>query len=148
MTTSHKTKWREARMSMKNQDVMTIYHQDGTTTEIEHPFSALLDKTAPAGDEIYSRAEAAEAKVAELEAAQAWVLVSERLPEINQNVLLYDSWNDKVTNGELRRISYDDEAIQENIYEWATDGCYFHGGNFERITHWMPLPKPPKEELK
>ena len=41
MTTSHKTKWREARMRLKNRDVMTIFNRDGTTTEVEHPFSAL-----------------------------------------------------------------------------------------------------------
>lgn len=84
-------------------------------------------------------------KLAELEAASRWIPVSERLPEISKNVLLYDAWNNKVTNGELLRISFDDEAIQENIYEWATDGCYFHGGNFERITHWK-FPQPPKQD--
>ena len=41
MTTSHKTKWREVRMRLKNRDVMTIFNRDGTTTEVEHPFSAL-----------------------------------------------------------------------------------------------------------
>lgn len=39
-------------------------------------------------DALRARAEAAEAKVSELEAAQAWVLVSERLPENFQEVLV------------------------------------------------------------
>ena len=84
MTTSHKTKWREARMKIQEEkdklklpsgktcndcahidhckwlfglsgnetecdiypprfqdDVMTIYNRDGTTTEVKHPFRAL-----------------------------------------------------------------------------------------------------------
>lgn len=94
-------------------------------------------------DSLLKRVEAAEAKI--LEAAR-WIPVTERLPEKDKKVLLYDSWNGQVDSGYLKRIDAHDEAIQEGIYEWEMDGCYFHGGNFGRITHWCKLPKPPQEE--
>ena len=94
-------------------------------------------------DALQKRAEAAEAKI--LEAAR-WIPVTERLPEKDKKVLLYDSWNGQVDSGYLIRIDAHDEAIQEGIYEWEMDGCYFHGDNFGRITHWCKLPKPPQEE--
>jgi hypothetical protein len=100
----------------------------------------------PLEDALRDRAEAAEKRVAELEAASRWIPVSEKLPEKNKKVLLYDSWSGQIDSGTLRRIDGHDEAIQEGIYEWDTDGCYYHGDNFERITHWRELPQPPKPE--
>lgn len=53
-----------------------------------------------------------------------WIPVSERLPEVGEEVVAYSSSRGVV-------VDYYDRGI-------------FGYGD---VTHWMPLPKPPKEEL-
>jgi len=79
-----------------------------------------------------------ESKVAFLagyKAAQQWISVKERLPEENDEVLIY-------TEGKhiyMARIYKGNEAYP------ISNGCGCCGSE-ERYTHWMPLPEPPKEE--
>lgn len=64
--------------------------------------------------------------------------VSEKLPPAQWYVLFFDSLCGLWTMGFLVELS-------ENRYQWSTsDGEYFHGDNFARITHWMPLPPAPE----
>lgn len=72
-------------------------------------------------------------KVAQLEAAQPkWISVEEKLPENDDNYLVFTS--DK--NEEEIATYYGDG-------EWLTHDLT----NLTRlVTHWMPLPEPPKEE--
>ena len=70
-----------------------------------------------------------------------WVIVGERLPEKKQDVLmLFGAGNMAV--GWL----YD---IDEHTTSWCayTDDGFYTDCDCAP-THWMPLPKPPKEELK
>ena len=61
----------------------------------------------------------------ELEAAQRWIPVSERLPEEGHKVLVL------LTDGAISiDLIYGNDFLYEN---WVGD-----------ITHWMPLPKPPE----
>jgi hypothetical protein len=73
-------------------------------------------------------------RIVELEAAQQWISAKDRLPENEQDVLAY------LDDGEETRIA----------------PCnYANGGWFDcmmncvvvlrHVTHWMPLPEPPKE---
>ena len=72
------------------------------------------------------------ARIAELEAAQRWIPVSERLPEIGVRVLFYNSF---ITNIHKGWLSCD---------EWVSEiGVFYNGDKLKRITHWMPLPEPP-----
>jgi hypothetical protein len=73
--------------------------------------------------------DAANARIAELEAAQAWVSVDERLPELIVDVLVADS--DMVAAGYLRK------GGTWNVYGWSG----------EYVTHWMPLPPPPVTDV-
>jgi hypothetical protein len=70
-----------------------------------------------------------------------WISVKDRLPEENENVILYDGkevFCGDLFFGKLGKICW---GIQ------ACDGiCYGHY-NKDEVTHWMPLPKPPKENL-
>ncbi len=68
------------------------------------------------------RAEAAEAKVAELEAARRWIPVSDGLPEKDGYYLGWSS-----TYG----------------FEFVYFDTLFGGGRLSGVTHWMPLPEPP-----
>ena len=71
--------------------------------------------------------------IAELEAAQRWIPVSERLPQIGVRVLFYNNF---ITNIHKGWFSGD---------EWTSDiGIFYNGDKLKRITHWMPLPEPPE----
>ena len=59
-------------------------------------------------------------------APMKWISVKDRLPEPNQKVLAYRA-DSKGTYEEYRLC-----------FGWALKGA---------ITHWMPLPEPPKEEV-
>jgi len=68
--------------------------------------------------------------IAELEAAQRWIPVSERLPEAGHKVLVL------LTDGAISIdfIHGNDFLGNPDFYEyWVGD-----------ITHWMPLPQPPE----
>lgn len=78
---------------------------------------------------------------AELAAARAEaekyrpIPVSERMPKYFDEVLFYDNIADTWTMGYL------------NKGQWtAIDMLYWHGKDFKRITHWMPLPPAPEVE--
>jgi hypothetical protein len=69
-----------------------------------------------------------------------WISVKDRLPKENDIVIVRDF--DHVGIGRL-------ESIGSGYYQWAVgemDGViYLHGSQFDRITHWMPLPDPPDD---
>ena len=60
---------------------------------------------------------------------QKWIPVTERLPEEHRRVLCC-----QVYGGNLLLTIQDNEWLGE---EWEIDSG--------RVTHWMPLPEPPKE---
>lgn len=62
-----------------------------------------------------------------------WVSVKEKLPKIGQRVLVYQK--DGVHGGNSIDIEY---RMCEDF--WSEQGIH------SDITHWMPLPTPPKAE--
>ena len=62
---------------------------------------------------------------------QEWISVEERLPEVGEDVLLYSKEDDKIDIGHYS-IMFRRFFLRK-----------FEDGN---VTHWMPLPKPPKGE--
>lgn len=90
-----------------------------------------------------------------------WIPVSERLPEPEINVLIWQSYREdapysNITIGhlhqesDLRRkpywtwIAYGADMVHPKIEAWHRADFICPGGEF--VTHWMPLPQPPKEE--
>jgi len=69
-------------------------------------------------------------RIAELEAAQQWISVKDRLPEEDVDVIAY--------NCNYQQIA----AYTTN----PTKYWYTISGSTISPTHWMPLPEPPKEE--
>lgn len=65
---------------------------------------------------------------------QQWIPVSERLPEIYTHVLVHIPWEKPFT------------AVHEG---WRCPHGDWYADGFTRtpreVTHWMPLPEPPKE---
>ena len=72
-----------------------------------------------------------------------WIKCSERLPEPMQDVLV---WSPAfgIAGGEY------DVAFQSRfVDEWCGAHISSHSEwDFNEITHWMPLPAPPAEEVK
>ena len=65
---------------------------------------------------------------------QEWISVDERLPEEKVNCIVYYK-----------------QAYCDNDDYWAIGICFYNGEKFQmdwsyKVTHWMPLPKPPKGE--
>ena len=58
-----------------------------------------------------------------------WISVKDRLPDVEMEVLVFDGYD--IGTGYLK----------EN-YEWFL----FSENLYIKITHWMPLPEPPKKE--
>ncbi len=70
-------------------------------------------------------------RVAELEAAQRWIPVSERLPKENAPVLVLT-----VLGGMFVDFIHGKSVVTGNPDFYELD--------IEDVTHWMPLPKPPE----
>ena len=61
-----------------------------------------------------------------------WISVKDRLPGVNEDVWC---WSNK--NGGEMFVGY----IGYLTHEWTKNGSLYIG----EVTHWMPLPEPPKE---
>lgn len=74
-----------------------------------------------------------------------WIKVEDQLPEIEQEVLLFDDW--KTTDGESRkdiRVGYLSEFTTRKDAYGIKNSCEWGGTEFAfNITHWMKLPSPP-----
>lgn len=70
-----------------------------------------------------------------------WISVKERLPEDGQDVIFYVDWVDKWDKGS-ERITY------QEIGKFDGKNRFDHRAHTEldRVTHWMPLIKPPEEK--
>lgn len=65
---------------------------------------------------------------------QEWIPVDERLPEEKANCIVHYQ-----------------HAYCDNDGYWAIGVCFYDGEKFQiglayKVTHWMPLPQPPKGE--
>lgn len=64
---------------------------------------------------------------------QKWISVTERLPEVSTQEKLVKVWAFSTVIG------------QTTAYYWGPDGSALHGWDCMGITHWQPLPSPPKQ---
>lgn len=78
-----------------------------------------------------------------------WISVKDRLPELEEEVLVYASG--KIDGFFGKNVIAICSRYEQKIYpsapgyeRWSSPWQYFHT-DYE-ITHWMPLPEPPKEE--
>lgn len=65
-----------------------------------------------------------------------WISVKDRLPEEEENVILYDG--DEVFCGNMEIM------LGKHCFgNQKCDGICYGWYEKKKITHWMPLPKPP-----
>lgn len=84
------------------------------------------------------------------ESKPRWIPVTERLPERNTEVLVYaignaDGFWGKHVIAIAERFLFRIFPSSEGEEEWSSPWQYFHTDY--KITHWRPLPEPPKEEI-
>lgn len=79
-------------------------------------------------------------RIRELEAGQQWISVKDRLPQRKWiDCLVATKIQGDGTRGFNIAWVNDDNGVWKSNDEWICDGR-------EIVTHWMPLPEPPKEE--
>jgi hypothetical protein len=84
--------------------------------------------------------DALQARVAELEAAQRWIPVSERLPEFNKVVAVID-----MSDKDSHLCNVYETAMLVEVRGDTRFGFIGHSGwDSSDVTHWMPLPKLPE----
>lgn len=71
-----------------------------------------------------------------------WISVKERLPELGERVL--------ACNGNISGEAYITNTVPQECIS-AARWCRHYGASWDAtfdlpVTHWMPLPTPPKEE--
>ena len=65
-----------------------------------------------------------------------WIKCSEMMPEVHVDVLVV------IKSGEYKSIHI---GYAYNGGDWMIDGEFWYEEGDPSITHWMPLPEPPKE---
>ena len=98
-----------------------------TYLELYHKAGRLLDNNEITLGEYEKMIEPLEREIAE------WIPVSERLPEVETDVLVY---NDA---GGMPTVDVDSMGHYEYV-----DASFWY--RCQNVTHWMPLPEPPKEK--
>lgn len=73
---------------------------------------------------------------------QQWIPVTERLPSIHEDVLMYFKDDDNMVAGYL-----DDVDEDSSMWSAYSDGGYYTDCDYVP-THWMPLPEPPSGERR
>jgi len=72
-----------------------------------------------------------------------WIPVKERLPQICTNVLVAGMMKYR---WEHKYLQFVDKAFFNEGEFFETSNDWYEGQDEFEITHWMPLPEPPKEE--
>ena len=98
------------------------------------------------GDVVIDALNNAESRIAELEEKQRWIPVSERLPETDGQYIGYTNTGLVGTHWLVDGHFIVTYSCEQNwlttptswILESASGGDVY-------VTHWMPLPEPPKE---
>ena len=99
--------------------------------DIKEKLVELLGETPDIGWwSLWARQKVADHLIANGVTIQRWISVEEKLPEPTVNVL----------------VRYEDGEIDIDAW-FRMFGRFLMDNDDNRVTHWMPLPEPPKEEV-
>jgi len=68
-----------------------------------------------------------------------WISTKNKMPNLNSMILSTDGEKVAVTT-----LMYNDH-IKKFHWEYLSSGCGCCDTDMQNVTHWMPLPEPPKE---
>ena len=109
-----------------------------------HGVFRLLEEAAAALEQLQAENDRLKEEVQQMR----WIPVEERLPEKSGEYLIFTD------EKEIYAMEFDEDMGDKGEFGWWTQQ-YSNGGwagsdwaTAEDITHWMPLPKLPKEEKK
>jgi len=70
-----------------------------------------------------------------------WISVKDKMPDAGKDVLVYINGDDPEID-----VSYHTFEVlhKENIWHYGNQ-LMFETSWFQEVTHWMPLPEPPKD---
>lgn len=105
---------------------------DDLVTELEYTAEEYSSVSPGEGDILMRAAE----RIRELEQAMRWVPVTERLPERGQAILFYVGAYSEIHSGTWQDASF---LEHDGYSSWPAHDDPRYG-----VTHWMPLPEPPK----
>ena len=71
-----------------------------------------------------------------------WISVKERLPKINEYVILWQDYNDDCEGLTIIIGMLDREYSNPNKLLWHLPGCGEE--SLEKFKYWMPLPEKPE----
>lgn len=105
--------------------------------DVREKLVELLDNAIIDSDDNYgfpNTKQVAEHLIANSVTVQEWISVDDRLPEEKVNCIVHYK-----------------HAYCDNDGYWAIGTCFYDGEKFQiglayKVTHWMPLPQPPKGE--
>jgi len=70
-----------------------------------------------------------------------WISVNDRLPEDDTNVMGYGYWDSEIDRlDDFRSTGY----VNYDGGTWEIIGGAYYTAWLNGVTHWMPLPEPPK----
>ena len=118
------------------------YTENYVAYKLDADFASAVQEAADAIEELQKQLQKSEEDnvnltgwLAEEHAKHLWIPVTERLPDYDEDVLVY-------ANGLLR--VWDRIKTLDDVDYWEDE--YGHWGDFNDVDYWMPLPEPPKEE--
>lgn len=75
-----------------------------------------------------------------------WISVKDRLPDLYEKVIVYNAENDETFFAGRIEISFKHwDAVTGEFVNWRWIPYRYTFITLDSVTHWMPLPKPPKE---
>ena len=75
-----------------------------------------------------------------------WISVNEKLPENDYNKHWKDRKRYLVITKPTGLMQVAEFGCKEHGWWIDSHDCVMSAANFKKVTHWMPLPEPPKEE--
>jgi hypothetical protein len=100
-------------------------------------------KKAKTLDEYRAQRKAAIQRLGEYEDRAEWISVEDRLPEPNEGCIVAAKVGNRMVTDFAERVHCYNPRTKETTWEWEIMHDWAEGEGCE-ITHWKPLPQPPK----